>query len=1388
MKRFYQVIFLLLCFAGQSMAQTTCTSIKNGDWSSSGSWDCNNNPPGGSDVKIANGHKIKVKSNTNAVANVTIDSGGTLEGKDKKILNLTGDFTNSGNFSANKGTVALTGTTQKIVGSVTFYKLTVSSTTIVIGAGSAVTVSNKATIPTATTIQILVGSSLKVGGVTYACTYNGTYANLVTNGCSGGGGGNVTCTVNTGLINAPDATIDLNAAAGVRGLVIGVGQTNCNTCQDTPVAFVNGVSTPLPNGTNQLNAVSVASTSYAVAVGNNGTLVQFDGTAWSSMSTNGSQPSNDVNGVKTYGTNLTYAVGDDGIYFFNGTTWHRQLQLSSVPNVNGQGADKFEAIWGNSATVYALADNGALYSKSSTASVTTWTKNADVPTALDNANFNGITGDAAGNVYITGQTDNNNGYIYKFVPSPSPGTWTNLLTTTTSFDLNSVAVNPLSGAITAVGDNGAQLVSGGNGAGPWTPTAPVNSANDINGVYISPTGTTYLAGQTPPGCSPPLETPIADFRFDEASWNGTASEVVDSSLSAMHGSAKRGATPAPGKICNAASLAANYLEVPDDPLLDITGALTVTAWLKPARWGNPATDIRMTFISKDTNFEAHILDSGKVNWWWDRDSMTSTATVPIGVWTHVALVYQPGLQTIYIDGVASGTNGAGSVLTINTLPLQIGADQGIDGRLFDGMIDEVKIFHASLSAARIADGYANERAGKNWDGSTRVCPSAGLHHLEIQHSGSGLTCAASTLTVRACADAACTVPFIGGVSGTLTATGTPTVNWDGTTGGATGAGFVIAAGSSSVTKNMQVATAGNVVIGLTGPLPVPTNTTTCNFGTPSCTFTADLAGLIFAGTTTSTSLTMPAQVAGIATSPNLLYLRALQATSNSPAICTPAIIGQTTPVNMGYTCNNPGTCQLGNLLTVNSTSVAGSPNLNPLQNSTSVSLNFDANGSAPLSVRYDDVGQITLHASKQVTPAGGTPVTLNGSSNPYVVAPHHFGFSAVTPGPIKAGNNFAVTVTAYNGLPAPTATANFGKESVTESVTLTHTKYQPAGSAASNGIFSGTVGAFNSGAATAGNLNWSEVGTIDLTATLVSGNYLVSGLTATGNTGAAGAVGPFIPDHFVTTVADGCTGCGFTYSGQPFDVTVTAMNGLATPTKTFNYDGSASTSPNFAKAVTLTAWDAATGLTQNPNGLLLSAAKTAVPVSAFKEGEAKLDTEATQPLFTFATVNTAPTRIKLRAEETTATPAVSSLGFAEGSTEIRSGRIKLPNVYGSERLSLPITATVQYYNGTNWVTSASDNVTLLDSNLTSAGGNLIADNSKNTGSANCAVVTAPAAAAVSAGVRTLSLSRAAVAAPVPKCTTLFRLDAPSYLLNPSPQGSATFGIFKSPLIYRRENY
>ena len=947
-----------------------------------------------------------------------------------------------------------------------------------------------------------------------------------------------------------------------------------------------------------------------------------------------------------------------------------------------------------------------------------------------------------------------------------------------------------------------------SGAGSVVPT--------LTGTF---TGAVYTISATPA---------LAQYRMDEASWNGTVGEVADSSgsypgraMNSANTTDVTGQEAKPGNpgTCRYGAFNSGYVQT---PLPNLVTDFTITGWIRTT---NNTTQVGQRILIDDegttpaTGYGFSFNDAGAgVLRFYSRGitsniSFDSIYPIATNTWYFVAAVADIAnkKRTIYVF------NQSGVLLDATTEPAWTSGTWGTDGGPVtigaetSASAESALHFVGNLDEVRVYGKVLNQAALTSMAAQTHPCAVSAPDHLVIQSSGSGLTCAASTLTVVACLDTACT-PYTGGVSGTLSATGAGmTVNWDGSTGGAAGSGFVIPAGGS-VSKNVQVATAGVVTFGLASATPTPINPTVCNFGTNSpandnCVFTARTAGFIFSDTSTpGDPYTILPQRSGIATAANALYLRAVQASATNPAVCTPAIVSSTTSVNMGYTCNNPLTCQAASdLATINATPIAaGSPNANPTQFSTPVSLTFDANGSAPITARFDDVGRITLNANKTITPTGGTAVTMTGSSNAFVVAPDYFGFSAVTAGPIKAGTAFSATVTAYNKLGS--ATGNFGKETAAQGVTLTSTLVTPnpvtypaaSNPALGNNVIPGSefgaggmVTSDANGVATVNNIQWDEVGNISLTAALTNvAGYLSSGLSVSGTSASMGA---FIPDHFDTAVvvtagvpmpcptALTCPTLynGFVYSGQPFKLQITARN-LANGTTT-NYRNAYGLSHD----VILEAWDALGSVTmQNPpgTGTLATATVLASAFGAVSPGVALTNA----PAYTLPPA-TAPTDIYLRAVDTVSTTVTSRRATPANSVEagvkVASGRIRIPNVYGSERLALPMAVTVQYYNGSYWLTSLTDSVTWFDSNLSTMSptpGNLLANN------ANCAVVNVPGAASVSAGIRTLVLARVPVAAPAPKCLTRFSLNFPSYL--PNAQGSATFGIYKSPLIYRRENY
>jgi MSHA biogenesis protein MshQ len=610
-------------------------------------------------------------------------------------------------------------------------------------------------------------------------------------------------------------------------------------------------------------------------------------------------------------------------------------------------------------------------------------------------------------------------------------------------------------------------------------------------------------------------------------------------------------------------------------------------------------------------------------------------------WHHMVLVGQGSTTRLYIDGTYRDQVARKNSGTFRYLGASYDDAGTVNGQSWGAPLDEFKIFNATLTSGQISSIYSNELAGNNYDGSSRSNACIPFNHLRIEHSGSGVTCAPTILTIRACADATCSSLYSGGVTGTLTATGTPTVNWVG--------GAVFAIGLSGLTtKDVQVTTVGTVTWGASGVAPVATSGTSCYIGgTASCSFVSELAGFLFDVLHHASDTTQNITVSAVKQ-------------ANNSLACTPAFASTSKTINFGCAYSNPATGTLP--------VIVGGSNIT-CGSASGVALNFNASGVASTTVRYADVGQMSLTASYTGSGGSETGLVMTGTDT-FIAAPASF---TVTPGgPYVAGNSFNVTVTAKNA--SGNTTPNFGKESTTENVTLGHTLTGPAGG--NDPALTGTTtvpdASFQSGngVATVNDIKWAEVGDIAISATLASGSYLGSGLTATGSS----AAGAFKPAYFDTVVTPG-TG-SFTYSGQPFAVQVTAKN--AAGGTTLNYKGA------YAKVVTLSDANSVT----NNSATLGAFSNASIAAASFNNGVATASTVT----YTFTTKTTAPLEaptsapLKLRAIDT---DAVTSSGHTEGTTPIRAGRLRLINIFGSvSPLQMP--AEAQYWTGKSWVKNSDD--------------------------------------------------------------------------------------------------
>jgi MSHA biogenesis protein MshQ len=561
-------------------------------------------------------------------------------------------------------------------------------------------------------------------------------------------------------------------------------------------------------------------------------------------------------------------------------------------------------------------------------------------------------------------------------------------------------------------------------------------------------------------------------------------------------------------------------------------------------------------------------------------------------------------------------------------------------------------------------------------GSNYVCqaPVNLLHHLRLNHSGSGVTCTPSPITVNACSS-----EDTAGTCSTSSSAVSGTVYARSSSGAVlTSANFSIAAGIGAARVSLPVTTAQTATFSVGNLSLAPTNANTCwnnNTATASCSHVYANAAFKF---------DVPDHVSGTEQTFSVSAVRS----TDQAMVCAPAFTDPT-PVTLscGYVNpTNPAPDSAPLPVTINRSAQLACGGA-----AQSVTLQFDDEGYASTTLTYPDAGRMSLTASY---PA----YDMTGSAG-FVVAPARFVFDSPQP---LARAGIALTGATVAGVTIPTTlravnannnvTPNFGAESPAETVTINISKCLPA--AGSAGVTSGSVGAFAGGTAPLAGVKWSEAGLAYLTAALTTGNYLNSGLNVTGTTatgiGSCGGAIRFTPAYFTTAITPAQV---YSYSGQPITtVRITPYNGDNAITT--NYTGAL----GVAKGVTLSPFytDAAGTVVAVPaaQGTL---SPSAVPAANFKAG-AQVGADAL-PAYTFTPpdpatgIKPAPLQLILRAADDT--DGVSSAGHAEASTQIRYGRLRVTNAFGRANGPLTVFVQAQYWTGLSWIINSEDSTTLL---------------------------------------------------------------------------------------------
>jgi len=168
-----------------------------------------------------------------------------------------------------------------------------------------------------------------------------------------------------------------------------------------------------------------------------------------------------------------------------------------------------------------------------------------------------------------------------------------------------------------------------------------------------------------------------------------------------------GATRVAGKVGSALSFDGvdDYVEVPDDPSLHITDAITVEAWVYPKslKTDNFIIDKRKP-VAGDWFLEIYV---DRIGWsiyfttFGRKDLRVGTGKITTGKWHHLVGTYDNALSSenmkAYINAELVGTwDNPGDTIDTTTNSLQLQREYR-----FPALIDEVRVYNRALSAAEI---------------------------------------------------------------------------------------------------------------------------------------------------------------------------------------------------------------------------------------------------------------------------------------------------------------------------------------------------------------------------------------------------------------------------------------------------------------------------------------------------------------------------------------------------------------------------------------------------------------------------------------------------------------------------------------------------------------
>jgi hypothetical protein len=194
---------------------------------------------------------------------------------------------------------------------------------------------------------------------------------------------------------------------------------------------------------------------------------------------------------------------------------------------------------------------------------------------------------------------------------------------------------------------------------------------------------------------------VAAYGFNE----GTGTSSADRSGHGNTAYISAASWASTGKYGRALSFngTSSVVVVRDSTSLDLTGGMTLEAWVRPAAtmsgWRNVLRKERAggwvyrLAANSDVNRPALSIYATV------QRTLSAGAALQPGTWTHIAATYDGRYHRLYINGLLAGTQSQSGPIRTSSGALQIGGN--LTGNLFKGLIDEIRVYNRALSVTEI---------------------------------------------------------------------------------------------------------------------------------------------------------------------------------------------------------------------------------------------------------------------------------------------------------------------------------------------------------------------------------------------------------------------------------------------------------------------------------------------------------------------------------------------------------------------------------------------------------------------------------------------------------------------------------------------------------------